>query len=105
MTLPFAVLSDMRTDAVDTALALIVVLAFVAVWLVKDEDPDWNRRWNELSPSDRARIAKAARSGALLAPQEEIDRAAGFARRERSRRGPLSLIATIRVPIGAALIA
>ena len=61
-------------------------------------------RWGALSPADRARIAAAARSGSLLASEEEIELAAGFARRDRRRRRPTRLIAAIDLPLGALLI-
>jgi hypothetical protein len=86
------------------AVALIVVGAFVLVWRAEGDDPVWVMRWNGLSPTERARIAGAARSGSLLASEEEIELAAGFARRDLRRRRPARLIAAIDVPIGAALI-
>lgn len=95
----------MRADLVDITLALIVLGAFVGVWLVKDDDADWKRRWAELSPAERSRLAAAARSGTLLASQEDIELAAGFARRDRRRRGPYWLLYSIRIPLGIALIA
>jgi hypothetical protein len=85
-------------------IALIVIGAFVMVWRAEGDDPLWLARWNALSPAERARIAAAARSGSLLASEEEIELAAGFARRDRRRRRPTRLIAAIDVPIGTALI-
>jgi hypothetical protein len=86
------------------ALALIVLGAFVLVWRAEGDDPIWEERWRALSPAERSRIAGAARSGSLLASEEEIELAASFARRDRRRRRPARLIAAIDVPIGAALI-
>jgi hypothetical protein len=85
-------------------IALIVLGAFVMVWRAEGDDPIWQARWASLSPADRARIAAAARSGGLLASQEEIELAAGFARRDRRRRRPARLIAAMDVPIGLVLI-
>jgi hypothetical protein len=70
---------------VDIALAAILVGAVVIVLRLEAEDPTWEERWHELSAADRTRIAAAARSGALLADPEEIDLAAGYARRYRGR--------------------
>ena len=86
------------------ALALIVLGAFVLVWRAEGDDPGWEERWQALSPAERARLASAARAGSLLASEEEIELAAGFARRDRRRRRPGRLIAALDVPIGAALI-
>jgi hypothetical protein len=86
------------------AIALIVLGAFVTVWRTEGDDPIWQERWRALSPAERARIAAAARDGSLLPSQEEIELAAGFARRDRRRRRPARLIAAIDVPIGAILI-
>lgn len=85
-------------------IALIVIGAFVLVWRAEGDDPLWLARWNALSPAERARLAAAARSGHLLATEEDIALAAGFARRDRRRRRPARLIAALDVPIGAVLI-
>jgi hypothetical protein len=85
-------------------IAAIVFAAFVMVWRAEGDDPLWQERWRALSPTERARIAAAARSGSLLASEEEIEMAAGFARRDRRRRRPTRLIAALDIPIGAALI-
>lgn len=98
---PSAVLHSVQ----DIAIALILVVALVLAYRVKDDDQAWEERWHALSPADRTRIAAAARSGALLAEPEEIELAAGFARRDRRRRGPYNLLATVRLPLGAALVA
>lgn len=68
------------------------------------DDPVWEARWRGLSPAEQARIAAAARAGSLLASDEEIELAAGFARRDRRRRRPTRLIAAIDVPFGAVLV-
>jgi len=94
-----------RTDLVDIAIALIFLFAVVAVWRVGDDDPTWEERWRELSAADRTRISAAARSGALLASPEEIELAAGFARRDRRRHGPFYIFGAVRIPLGIALIA
>jgi hypothetical protein len=92
-------------DLPDIALALIVLCAFVLVWRREGDDPIWQERRRALSPADRSRIAAAARSGDLLASQEEIELAAGYARRARRRSRPHALIYALRVPLGIALIA
>lgn len=94
----------MPADAVDIGIALFVLLAFVLAWRVGEDDPAWKERWQALSPAERARIAAAARSGTLLASQEEVELAAGFARRGRRRRGPYTVRYAIRLPLGLALI-
>jgi len=94
-----------RTDLVDIALALIVLFAFLLVWRKEGDDPVWQERWRALSPADRTRIARAARSGALLSSQEEIELAAGYARRDQRRRLPYTLMTGIRLPLGIALLA
>jgi hypothetical protein len=86
------------------AVVLIVLAAFVMVWRTEGDDPLWRHRWYQLPLAERNRIAAAARSGALLASQEEIELAAGFARRDRRRSRPARLIAAFDIPIGAALI-
>jgi hypothetical protein len=91
-------------DLPDIALALIVLGAFVLVWRTGGDDPAWQERWRALSPADRTRIARAARNGSLLASQEEIELAAGYARRDRRRRVPYSLLGSVRFPLGVALI-
>ena len=96
----------MSPDLVDIAIAVIFLAAVVAVWKVGgDVDPTWEERWRALSPADRARISDAARSGSLLASEEEIELAAGFARRDRRRRGPYTFLYAVRIPIGLVLIA
>jgi hypothetical protein len=82
-----------------------VLAAFVMVWRNEGDDPIWEERWRALSAADQARIAAAARSGSLLASEEEIELAAGFARRDRRRNLPNRLIASVRLPLGVALIA
>jgi hypothetical protein len=85
------------------AVALVVLAAFVMVWRAEGDDPTWQLRWAALPPDERVRLAAAARSGSLLGSQEEIELAAGFARRDRRRRRPARLIAAIDVPVGAVL--
>jgi hypothetical protein len=85
-------------------IALIVLGAFVTVWRAEGDDPTWLARWGALSPAERDRIATAARAGDLLPSQEEIELAAGFARRDRRRRRPGRLISAIDTPIGLLLI-
>ena len=95
----------MGTDLVDIAIALILLGAFVLVWRTEGDDPIWEERWRALSAADRSRIARAARSGDLLASEEEIELAAGYARRDRRRQLPYALALGIRLPLGIALIA
>jgi len=92
-------------DLPDIAIALILLGAFVLVWRTEGDDPIWEERWRALSPADRSRIARAARSGDLLASEEEIELAAGYARRDRRRQLPYALALGIRLPLGIALIA
>jgi hypothetical protein len=92
-------------DLPDIALALIVLGAFVFVWRAEGDDPVWRERRRAISPADRARIAASVRSGDLLASQEEIELAAGFARRARRRNRPYAVIYAIRIPLGIALLA
>jgi hypothetical protein len=86
------------------AIALIVLAAFVTVWRAEGDDPIWQARWAALSRADRARIVAAARAGDLLASQDEIELAAGFARRDRRRRRPGRLISALDTPIGLVLV-
>jgi hypothetical protein len=89
----------------DAFIVAVILVAFAIAYRVKDDDPEWLARWQALTPADRSRIAAAARSGSLLASQEEIELAAGYAERDRRRRGPFTLIDAIRIPLGIALIA
>jgi Flp pilus assembly protein TadB len=87
--------------------ALVLAAVLVAFYLGnrrRPEDASWEARWNELPAEDRIRLAAAARSGALLAEPEEMSLAAGFARRERRRRAPGALLASLDLPIAAILI-
>jgi ferric-dicitrate binding protein FerR (iron transport regulator) len=81
---------------VDLALLAIVIGAAVLVFRDRVDDSAWEERWRALSPADRTRIAAAARSGTLLADPEEIELAAGYARRKSRRDSPylLRLVAT-----------
>jgi Flp pilus assembly protein TadB len=90
---------------VDLALLAIVIGAAVLVFRDRVDDSAWEERWRALSPADRTRIAAAARSGTLLADPEEMELAAGYARRERRRRAPYAFRATfLGLFLGAALI-
>jgi hypothetical protein len=89
---------------VDIALLVIVVGAAVLVFRDRVDESAWEERWRTLTPADRTRIAAAARRGALLADPEEIDLAAGYARRQRRRRGPYTLRLVIVVVVGVALL-
>jgi Flp pilus assembly protein TadB len=88
----------------DACIAAVLLTAFVVAYRVKDDDPEWLERWKALSPADRTRIAAAARSGALLASQEEIELAAGFARRDRRRNGRWTLVNIARLLLGIVLV-
>jgi hypothetical protein len=92
-----------------TDLAIVAIAAVALVVLVRigrdGDDPAWEERWGDLDPAERTRIAAAARSGALLPSQEDIELAAGFARRDRRQNGPWTLVNVIRLLLGVALIA
>jgi hypothetical protein len=88
---------------IDIAIGGILVAAIVIALGIEAEDPSWEERWLDLSTADRARLAAAARSGALLPDPDEIDLAAGYARRYRGRNSRERL-GFISVPLGAALI-
>jgi hypothetical protein len=94
----------MPTALPEIIVALIVLGAFVLVWRAEGDDPIWLARWNGLPPAERARIAEAARSGELLASQDDVELAAGFAKRDRRRRRPNRLIATIDAPVGLVVL-
>lgn len=90
---------------VDLALLVIVVGAAVLVFRDRVDESDWEERWRALTPADRTRIAAAARHGNLLADPEEIDLAAGYARRQRRRRAPYTFRSTFfGLFLGAALL-
>jgi hypothetical protein len=97
----------LRDSLTDILVVVIAAIAFVAlVRIGKDtDDPVWEERWRALSPAERTRIAAATRSGDLLASPEEIELAAGFARRDRRRLSPRTLANAIRLLLGIALIA
>jgi hypothetical protein len=87
--------------------ALVLVAVLVAFFLAnrrRPGDAGWEARWEQLPAAERVRLAAAARSGALLAEPEEIGLAAGFARRERRRRAPGALLASLDLPIATVLI-
>ena len=88
---------------VDIFLAAILIGAVVIMLRLEAEDPTWEERWDDLSAADRARIAAAARSGALLADPEEIDLAAGYARRYRGRNSR-DRLGFVPILLGAGLI-
>jgi hypothetical protein len=52
----------------DLLITLVLVAAFVHAFRIKDDDPVWDERWDALSPADRTRIARAARSGERRLP-------------------------------------
>jgi hypothetical protein len=64
------------------AVAAIFVGLIVALAMDRGSDPLWEQRWRDLGGADRKRIEAAVRSGALLADPEEIEIAAGLARRK-----------------------
>jgi hypothetical protein len=87
--------------------ALVLLAVLVAFFLAnrrRPEDASWEARWDQLAAEDRVRLAAAARNGTLLAEPEEIGLAAGFARRERRRRAPGTLLASLDLPIALILI-
>jgi hypothetical protein len=86
------------------AVALILFGATVAVFRIGNSDPDWEERWGDLDPSDRTRIKASVESGALLADPEEIELAAGLARRSRSGVEFGDIAAVIVAGLGVALI-
>jgi len=97
----------LRESLTDILVVVIAAIAFVALFRVGNDmdDPAWEERWRELSPAERARFARAARTGSLLASQEEIELAAGFARRDLRRRAPFTMSYVARVAIGLAFLA
>jgi hypothetical protein len=87
------------------AIALIALFAAVLVFRVGNGDPDWEARWERLTPSDRARITTAVRAGSPLADPEEIQLAAGLARRSiRVDNGAFVPRLILAVGIGASVL-
>jgi hypothetical protein len=89
---------------VDLALLAILVAAAVLVFRDRVDDSSWEERWRALSPADRARLAAAARSGALLADPEEIELAAGYARHRSRRDSPYFLRVVGTAVVGVVLL-
>jgi hypothetical protein len=83
--------------------ALILLGATVVLFRVGRSDPDWEERWRNLDPADRTRIKAAVQSGALLADPEEIDLAAGLARRSQGEVEFGDVAAVIVACLGTAL--
>jgi hypothetical protein len=86
------------------AIALILLGVTVAMFRIGNSDPDWEERWRNLDPADRTRIQAAVRSGALLAHPDEIELAAGLARRSRAEIEFGDVAAVIVAGTGVALI-
>jgi hypothetical protein len=86
------------------AVAAIFVGLLVVLSQDRDSDPLWEQRWRDLGPADRKRIEAAVNSGALLADPEEIEIAAGLARKKRPLVGFFDLALAIVCGLGVALI-
>jgi hypothetical protein len=86
------------------AVAAIFIGLLVVLSQDRDGDPLWEQRWRDLGPADRKRIEAAVSSGALLADPEEIEIAAGVARRNRTFVGFIDLVSAIVCGLGVALI-
>jgi hypothetical protein len=91
-------------DLPDIALALIVLGAFVLAWRAEGDDPIWgNAGAPSPPPTEPASPPRPAPGTPRI--REEIELAAGYARRTRRRNRPYALIYAIRVPLGIALLA
>jgi hypothetical protein len=86
------------------AVAAIFVGLLVALSRDRDSDPLWEQRWRDLGPADRKRIEAAVNSGALLADPEEIEIAAGLARKKKALVGFFDLVSAVISGLGVALI-
>jgi hypothetical protein len=86
------------------AIALIAVVATVALFRIGDDDPIWTERWQALTPEARRRIRASVRTGSLLADPEEIQLAAGLARRRRATLVLGEAWAVVVAGLGVALI-
>ncbi|HEX3362462.1 MAG TPA: hypothetical protein VHS74_15815 [Solirubrobacterales bacterium] len=86
------------------AVAAIFVGLLVVLSQGRDSDPLWEQRWRDLGPADRKRIEAAVSSGALLADPEEIEIAAGLARKKKALVGFIDLASAIVSGLGVALI-
>ena len=86
------------------AVAVIFVGLLVVLSQSRDGDPVWEQRWRDLGAADRKRIERAVRSGALLADPEEIELAAGLARKQKALVGFIDLASVIASGLGVALI-
>lgn len=87
-----------------TAIAIILVGMLVALFRDRGSDPLWEQRWRDLRPADRKRIEAAVSSGALLADPEEIEIAAGLARKKKALVGFGDVTSAIVSVSGVALI-
>ncbi len=89
------------------ALSLVFVARY-ALWRGVD-DPGWEKRWRELDPADRTRIATATRlvtSRVELDEPEEAGLAEGFRRRDQRRQSYIELpVLLLLTTLGALWIA
>jgi hypothetical protein len=86
------------------AVAAIFLGLLVVLSQDRDGDPLWEQRWRDLGPADRKRIEAAVSSGALLADPEEIEIAAGLARKKKALVGFIDLASAVVSGLGVALI-
>jgi hypothetical protein len=95
-----------RNSLTDFAIVVILGIGIFLAFRREDESEDhgWEARWQDLAPTDRTRIMAAARSGTLLADPDEIELAAGFARRDRRLLAVYNLAAAASVAAGAAFM-
>jgi hypothetical protein len=72
------------SQAIPILLVLIAALyAALCLRMLANRDREWERRWRQLSASERRRIYRAARRGELLEDPDEAAIAAGSARSQR----------------------
>jgi Flp pilus assembly protein TadB len=69
------------------------------------EDPDWEKRWNQLPQVQRDHIADAVRRGIPLTDPTEAELATGLARRERSSASFFACSGPLHMLLASALIA
>jgi hypothetical protein len=82
-----------------TILLVVFAVSYLVAYrrMAAGRDLEWERRWKQLSASDRRRIYRAARRGEMLEDPGEAALAAGSARSQRQliwhpTAGPLTML-------------
>jgi Flp pilus assembly protein TadB len=92
------------SEIVFFAIAFAVAFPLLYAYLRRQQEPEWEARWNQLPQAQRQHIKDAVQRGEPLADPEEAELGAGFARQQRAASALFSQTRIVHLVLATILL-